>query len=312
MSMPDVPTVPAPRSRGASRGRARLRKVVLSLVALVLFCAAWEGYKWLGVATDGEVLGWKLPARYADSALPHTWDVVGTVFDQELVGQEGTVGASILGAAWFSFRIAAGGFVLGVSVGLLLAIVMQRFKVAERGLLPYVIISQTIPLVALSPLIVSWGGRLHPFGLDWQRWMSVVVIAAYLAFFPVAVGALRGLQSPKPHHEELMSSYAAGWWTTLTKLRFPAAVSYILPALRLAAASAVVGTMVGEISIGSGSGVGRLLIDYAQRASSEPARVYAAMGGAALLGLAVAGLIGLFELVAMRNRPGGANGGELA
>jgi NitT/TauT family transport system permease protein len=304
MSMPDVPTVPAPRSRGASPWRARTRKVVLALVALFLFCAAWEGYKALGEATDGKVFGIELPARYADTSLPHTWDVVGTITDQELVGVEGnTVGWSILTAAWFSFRIAAGGFVLGVSIGLLLAIVMQRFKVAERGLLPYVIVSQTIPLVALSPLIVSWGGRLHPFGLDWQRWMSVVVIAAYLAFFPVAVGALRGLQSPKPHHEELMQSYAAGWWTTLTKLRFPAAVSYILPSLRLAAASAVVGTMVGEISIGSGSGVGRLLIDYAQRASSEPARVYAAMGGAALLGLFVAGLIGLFEVVVMRNRP---------
>ena len=298
----DSPPPSAP-TRAPRRGRAALRRVSLALVALALFCAAWEGYKALGEATDGEVFGYTLPARYADSALPHTWDVVATIGDRELVGQPGTVGSSILSAAWFSLRIATGGFAVGVSVGLLLAIVMQRFKVAERGLLPYVIISQTIPLVALSPLIVSWGGRLHPFGLDWQRWTSVVVIASYLAFFPVAVGALRGLQSPKPHHEELMASYAAGWWTTLTKLRFPAAVSYILPALRLAAASAVVGTLVGEISIGSGSGIGRLLIDYAQRASSEPARVYAAMAGAALLGLVVSGLIGLFELIVMRNRP---------
>ena len=73
---------------------------------------------------------------------------------------------------------------------------MQRFRIAERSLLPYVIVSQTVPLVALAPLVVGWGGQLEVFGREWQPWMSVTVISAYLAFFPVAVGALRGLQSP--------------------------------------------------------------------------------------------------------------------
>ena len=103
------------------------------------------------------------------------------------------------------------GFAVGVVVGMALAIVMQRFAVAERGLLPYVVLSQTVPLVALAPLVVGWGGNLTLLGVHWKLWMSVAVIAAYLAFFPVAVGGLRGLQAPTSEAVELMDSYAASW-----------------------------------------------------------------------------------------------------
>jgi NitT/TauT family transport system permease protein len=192
---------------------------------------------------------------------------------------------------------------VGTVVGLLLANAMQRFVTAERGLLPYVILSQTVPLVALAPLVVGWGGRLSLFGLDWQPWMSVAVIAAYLAFFPVAVGALRGLQSPPPEAVELMDSYAAGWWRTLVKLRFPASVPYLVPALKLAAASSIVGAVVAEISTGTRGGIGRLIIEYSREATSDPAKVYTAIIGAAALGLVVAGIVALIDLIFMRNRP---------
>ena len=78
-----------------------------------------------------------------------------------------------------------------IIVGMGLAILMARFRVVERGLLPWLIVSQTVPLIALAPLVMSWGGRLHIGGLTWQRWMSVSVIAAFLAFFPIAIGALQ-------------------------------------------------------------------------------------------------------------------------
>jgi NitT/TauT family transport system permease protein len=133
-------------------------------------------------------------------------------------------------------------------------------------------------------------------------WAVVSVIAAYLAFFPVAVGMLRGLQSPSASGVELMRSYAAGWWRTLVKLRFPSALPYLFPALRLAGAAAVVGAVVGEISTGTRGGVGRLIIEYSREATSDPAKVYTAMLGAALLGLVVAGLVSLLELPLMRHR----------
>jgi NitT/TauT family transport system permease protein len=133
--------------------------------------------------------------------------------------------------------------------------------------------------------------------------MSVAVIAAYLAFFPVAVGGLRGLQAPAHEAVELMQSYAAPWRQVLLKLRLPASVPFLLPALKLAAASSVVGAVVAEISTGTKGGIGRLIIDYSREATSDPAKVYTAMLGAAVLGLAVAGLVGLLDLVVMRNRP---------
>ena len=209
----------------------------------------------------------------------------------------------MLEGAWFTFRVAMVGMIVGVAVGLGLAIVMQRFVTAERGFLPFVIVSQTVPLVALAPLVVGWGGRLSLFGLDWRPWMSVSVIAAYLAFFPVAVGGLRGLTSPPPESVELMDSFAAGWWTTLVKLRLPAAVPYLVPALKLAAAASIVGAVVAEISTGTKGGIGRLIIEYSREATSDPAKVWTAMLGAAALGLAVAGLVALIDMAFMRNRP---------
>jgi NitT/TauT family transport system permease protein len=177
---------------------------------------------------------------------------------------------------------------------------MQRFRVVERGLLPYVVASQTVPLVALAPLVASWGGQLHLGSLDWRPWMSVSLIASYLAFFPVAVGMLRGLLSPSEASVELMRSYAASYWQTLWRLRLPAAVPYLMPALRLAAAAAVVGAIVAEISTGTRGGIGRLIIAYSQGASSDPAKLYDAVFGAAALGLVVAGMVALVELVPAR------------
>jgi NitT/TauT family transport system permease protein len=203
----------------------------------------------------------------------------------------------VLQASAFTLGITAVGFLVGAAVGLLLAIAMQRFRPAERGLLPYVILSQTVPLVALAPLVAGWS-------VLWgdADWITVAMIAAYLAFFPVAVGMLRGLQSPSASGVELMRSYAAGWWRTLVKLRFPAALPYLFPSLRLAGAAAVVGAVVGEISTGTRGGIGRLVIEYSREATSDPAKVYTAMLGAALLGLVVAGAVSLLELPLMRHR----------
>jgi NitT/TauT family transport system permease protein len=283
--------------------KRRLRKVAMFLVAIALICLLGEGYKWFGTAVDGKVFGWKLPARTDDSSMPHVWDILARFGDPERRGSDKAIWVVVLEGAWFTFRLAVVGMVIGVVVGLGLAIVMQRFITAERGLLPFVILSQTVPLVALAPLVVGWGGRLSLFGLDWRPWMSVSVIAAYLAFFPVAVGALRGLHSPKPESVELMNSYAAGWWRTLVKLRLPSSVPHLVPALKLAAASAIVGAVVAEISTGTKGGIGRLIIEYSREATSDPAKVYTAMLGAGLLGLAVAGLVGLIDLAFMRNRP---------
>ena len=128
-------------------------------------------------------------------------------------------------------------------------------------------------------------------------------IAAFLAFFPVAVGALRGLTSPPPAALELLASYAAPWSATLFKLRLPAAVPYLMPALRLAANAAVIGTIVAEISTGLKGGIGRLILEYMREATADPAKVFTAVMGAAVLGLVMAGLVGLLDGFVSRHRP---------
>jgi len=272
-----------------------VRRVFVGLLAVIAFVVLWEGYKLVG-SPDGTVLfGVRVLPRADDLSMPHLWTVLSRLGDPELAGGS-PVWIVVLRACVFTLGITAAGFLAGAVIGLMLAVAMQRFRLVERGLLPYVILSQTVPLVALAPLIAGWSGTITP------PWMTVAVIAAYLAFFPVAVGMLRGLQSPSTAGAELMRSYAAGWWRTLMKLRLPASLPYLFPALRLAGAAAVVGAVVGEISTGTRGGIGRLIIEYSREATSDPAKVYTAMLGAAVLGLVVAGMVSLLELPLMRHR----------
>lgn len=273
------------------------------VVALVLVAAIWELYKVVGPEAGGKILGWNLLPRANDQAMPHVWDMLSRYGRPELRSSERKIWSVVLAGAWFSFRLAFVGLVIGSLLGLGLAVVMARFRLAERGILPYLVVSQTVPLIALAPLVVSWGGKLEIFGYVWPRWLSASVLGAFLAFFPVAVGTLRGLKSAPAAAVELMESYAASWWQTLRKLRFPAAVPYIVPAMKLAASASVIGVVVAEISTGLKGGIGRLIIEYAREATSDPAKVFTAVFGAAVLGLAMSGFVTLGDLFAMRNRP---------
>ena len=281
----------------------RVRRIWTFALALVLVAVVWEVYKWIGPQDGGAVFGWTILPRANDQAMPHVWEMLSRYAEPERRGSSTSIFVVVLTGAWFTLRLALTGFVLGTIVGLGLAIVMARFRFVERGLLPYLIVSQTVPLIALAPLIVSWGGKLHLGGFEWPRWLSAAVLGAFLAFFPVAVGTLRGLTSTPPASLELMDSYAASWRQTLFKLRFPAAVPYIVPSLKLAATASVVGVVVAELSTGLAGGVGRLIIEYAREATSDPAKVYTAVFGAAALGLLMAGVVALVDLLTMRNRP---------
>jgi NitT/TauT family transport system permease protein len=277
-------------------GRGLPRTALGVAGAVLLGVLSWEGYKAVGNPDGTLLFGVRVLPRADDAAMPHVTEILGRLFDPERAGGD-PIGLVVLHAGLITLRSVAVGFVAGALVGLLLAVLMQRLRLVQRGLLPYVILSQTVPLIALAPVIAGWGGRLSIGSYPWQPWMSVATIAAYLAFFPIAVGLLRGLQSPAPIAEELMRSYAAGWWRTLVKLRLPAATAYLYPALRLAGAAAVVGAVVGEISTGTRGGIGRLVIEYSREATTDPAKVYTALLGAVLLGLVVAGAVGLAELL---------------
>ena len=285
------------RSRTAAR---RLRNGGISLLwalaGVGLVVLMWELVKWLGDFVP-------MPLNTSDMTMPHVWTMVAAMGEPEVRGSDRTVLEAVVSAAFRSLTLAMGGFIIGVAVGLLLAMIMQRFLFAERGLLPFVIASQTVPLIALAPLIVGIGNRIEVGPVQWNTTYSVMFIAAYLAFFPLSVGALRGLQAPSPTSLELMRSYAASPGQMLRKLRFPSSIPYLVPALKVSAAASVVGTVVAEISTGVRGGIGRLLIEYARQITSQPSKVYVAVFGAIVLGLAVAALVTALDVYLTRNLP---------
>ncbi len=273
------------------------------VAALALVVVIWETYKVLGPEDGGQLLGVRILPRTSEYAMPHVWDMFSRFGRAEVRGSDRTVFAAVLAGAWYSFRLSVAGFVLGGVIGVGLAVLMARFKWVQRGVLPYLVVSQTVPLIALAPLIVSWGGKLEIGAFVWPRWMSVSVLGAFLAFFPIAVGTLRGLAAASASSVELMQSYAASWTKTLFKLRFPTAVPYMVPAFRLGASASVIGVVVAEISTGLRGGIGRLIIEYAREATGDPAKVYTAIFGAAALGLVMAGAVVAVDVIVMRNRP---------
>jgi NitT/TauT family transport system permease protein len=278
------------------RAKAFAISVGWALAGVFLAILLWEGVKLLGSVIT-------LPFETSNQAMPHVWTIAQGALQPEMRGSDTPVWATVLKAAYYTLLVAFGGFIVGVTVGLILAVIMQRFAFLERGLLPFVIASQTVPLIALAPLIVGIGNRISFGPIQWGQTQSIMFIAAYLAFFPLSVGALRGLHAATPTQLELMRSYAATPRATLLKLRFPASIPYLVPALKVSAAAAVVGTVVAQISTGDRGGIGRLIIEYARETTSQPAKVYVAVIGAVIVGLVAAGLVALLDFYLTRNLP---------
>ena len=286
-----------------------LRPALFGVLALALLLAAWESYRnwigpWLGTEREvGKVFGFKLLPRANDLAMPSVFDMGREFGKPQVRGSSTNVFEAVVEGTFNSLKLAVAALILGTLIGVGAAILMARFKVVQRGLMPYLVISQTIPLIALAPLTVTWGGEISLFGFEWQKWTSALVLGAFLSFFPIAVGALRGFNSPEPAALELMDSYASSWWSTWRKLRLPAAIPYLAPAMRLAGSAAVFGVVVSELSVGLTDGVGYLILAYMQEGTSRPAKVFTAVAGTVVLGLLMAALINAVDRYFTRNRP---------
>lgn len=284
---------------------------VLGVVAVM---ALWEAYKFLGPAggvTIGAVegqagSGLMILPRTHDRAMPHISDMVARLFEPTSGAATAPLWVSVANAALVTLSIAALGWLIGVVVGGLLGLLMQRYRLLEWGLLPWVVVSQIVPLIAFAPVVNAIGNQIDRAGTPWPQWLSVAIIASYLAFFPVAIGVLKGLDAPDRIHVDLMRSYAAGYWPTLLRLRLPASVPFLLPALRLAAANAVLGAVVAEVSIGMRGGIGRMLIQLAGQASSDPAAPWGPTFGSIALGLIAAGSVAIIGLALKNYRRGEA------
>ncbi len=268
-----------------------LRQAAVFVCFILVLGLAYTGYKAFAKSLDNAQTDWPIVGSFLprgdDLNMPPISDIF-SAFGDTPRGKTANYTSTLFTEGLFTLREAAVGFGFGLVIGLGIAIVLARWKWLDRGLLPYVIASQTVPLVAIAPIIVIWGRNNFDFlPWEWQDWMSVSIIATYLTFFPVAVNGLRGLQSPTTADLELMDSYAASWTQTLWRLRLPASVPYLFAALKIAATASIVGAIVGEISAGVQGGLGRRLLSEALNYTTGPERLYASVLGAAVLGIVV-------------------------
>jgi NitT/TauT family transport system permease protein len=270
----DSPRVAPAVARRALGSAARRALPVAGVVAALLLL--WEGAK--------------LALAIPDQRLPH----LGALVEAMLARTQGGAGPPLLAAmlanAWATFRVAFGGFLLGGLLGFALAVLFLQLPVVERGLLPYVIGSQTVPILAIAPMVVVGLGRMGA-----PPWAAKVAVAAYLTFFPVTIGMLRGLRSAPPESLALMRSYAAGPAQVFWKLRLPASLPYLFTALKIAASASVIGAIVAELPSGSREGLGVMILNAAQFYNSNPPALYLAILAAGLVGIAAYGLVALAE-----------------
>lgn len=277
-----------------------LRQAVSLIVLLLLLAIAWEGIKWIGgdpwrVSNNPFSLEHNPPFRFksaSDLNLPHLWDIFEAFGNQSR--RNGPTLISVLTAAsWFTFREAVVGFLLGSFLGFALGVVFAHSNLLERGMMPYVVASQTVPILAIAPMVIIWLKA---------GWVSVAIISAYLTFFPVTINTLRGLRSPDPMALELMHSYAATKWIILWKLRFPAALPYIFTALKISATASVVGAIIGELPSGIRDGLGGAILNFNSYYISAPSRLWATILMTAVLGIVFYLLITALETAVLRGR----------
>ncbi len=280
--------------------KTTVRRIGVFVVFLILLALLYTGYKAFGEALDDAQTTWPVVGSFLprsdDLTMPPIRDIVAEIGEPLNRTDDKPLGAFVWEAALFTAREAALGFFFGLMFGIGIAVVLVRSRWLERGVSPYIAMSQTIPLVAIAPIVIIWGRTsLDWLPFEWQDWMSVAIIAAYLTFFPVAVNGIRGLHSAQPEAFELMRSYAVKPRQELIRLRLPASMPYLFSAFKLAATIAVVGAIVGEISAGVPGGLGRLILDFAGRYTTGPERLYVSVGGAALLGILAFGLVVLTQ-----------------
>ena len=290
-------------------GHSRTRRTVQFVLFLAAILVVWELVKFLGGvpwrpigAGPGSEMLWDPPFRWAfanDLTLPHWWNILWFLGQPVQRGSEETLVSFLAGAAFYTWREAAIGFVLGTVLGLVLATVFVHSRLLERAFVPYVVASQTIPIVALAPMIVFAVG---------PNVASVVIIATYLTFFPVTIAMIRGLRSPDPRALELMRSYAASRADTYRKVRLPASLPYLFTALKIAASASIVGAIIGEGPGGIPDGLGRAIINFNQYYITGPEKLWGAIVISALLGVVFFAIIRALELVVLRGRSAAAQG----
>jgi NitT/TauT family transport system permease protein len=191
------------------------------------------------------------------------------------------------------------GFALGTLLGITIAVGIVHIKTLDRSLMPWIIASQTVPILAIAPMVIVVLGAINITGL-----IPKALISTYLSFFPVAVGMVKGLRSPEIMHLDLMRTYNATASQTFWKLRVPASIPFLFTSMKVAIAASLVGAIVGELPTGAVAGIGSKLL--AGSYYSQTIDIWAALVAGSVLAAMLVAIVGLVSKIvdrAMGGRP---------
>ena len=264
--------VERPRRWAAALPHAAAR-VLLLPIGLAALWGLWEGYRWLGIREH-----WTWPFTVNDTNMPHI-SKIWHAFGQPLQPDGPPLRHYLWHWALFTGKEALAGFALGAVIGFFLAVLLAHSTILRRGLLPYIVVSQTVPILAIAPMVVVGLGTKGV-----KPWVSVAVIAAYLTFFPVR-------------------SYAAGRWKILWRLRVPASLPYVFSALKISATACVIGAIIGETPASLQGGLGYALVNFNQYYSTQPANLWATIVACALLGITFFLAVVVLERFVLKRAP---------
>ncbi|WP_343079516.1 ABC transporter permease [Ostreiculturibacter nitratireducens] len=282
-----------------------MRTLVPILTVLVGIVVLWyAGAVWLNSA-------WTLDQAARSGAEPTFIDIVNDTMMQErpvlpaphqvaaefwkgVTGQKVTSKRSLVYHGFVTLQATMYGFVLGILVGVALAVSIVHSRVMDLSVMPWAIISQTIPIVALAPMIVVLSNAV---GIE-DRLIPKAVISAYLSFFPVLVSMVKGLRSPDAMQLDLLRTYGANRSQVFWKLRLPSSLPYFFASLKVAVAASLVGAIVGELPTGAIDGLGARMLIGSQ--FGQPLIMWAALIAAAVLAGALILVVGLLQRLAER------------
>lgn len=272
--------------------------LALWYAAAVLMNAQWERDQ---AGRAGVTVGWAeiVPKTMAQErpVLPAPHQVAAELWQltvaEEIEGRRGLLKSGSLSNrglllhAWVTFSATILGFVIGAGFGILLAVGIVHNRAMDGSVMPWAIASQTIPIVAIAPMIIVVLNSVGVSGL-----LPKALIAAYLSFFPVVVGMVKGLRSPDGMQLDLLRTYNASAAQGLWKLRFPASSPYLFASLKVGIAASLVGTIVAELPLG-GAGLGTRLL--AGSYYGQTIQIWATLVVAAVLAAGLVGVIGAIQ-----------------
>jgi NitT/TauT family transport system permease protein len=213
------------------------------------------------------------------------------------VGQSITSRRSLIYHAWITLSATLLGFLMGTLLGMALAVLIVHNRATDRSLMPWIIASQTIPILAIAPMVVVVLASIGMTGL-----VPKALISTYLSFFPVVVGMVKGLRSPEILQLDLLRTYSASSWQAFWKLRFPSALPYLFTSMKVGVAASLVGAIVGELPTGAAGGLGARLL--AGSYYGQTVQIWSALLMAAALSATLIILVGLVQRIVM-SRMGG-------